>query len=97
MDLPRLAVDVSRLAPDASIRTEQNKGKLFRVEGRVLPGERLMVEFRGEAYDVWSFDEDLRRRLRAEFPAGSTLRCYGELGLYRDRWQFVIQDPSWVK
>ena len=96
-DLPGLAVDVSRLAPDASIRTEQNKGKLFRVEGRVLPGERLMVEFRGEAYDVWSFDEDLRRRLRADHPAGATLRCYGELGLYRDRWQFVIQDPAWVK
>jgi hypothetical protein len=67
------------------------------VEGRVLPGERLMVEFRGEAYDVWSFDEDLRRRLRADHPAGATLRCYGELGLYRDRWQFVIQDPAWVK
>ena len=97
MDLPRLAVDVSRLAADASIRTEANKGKLFRIEGRVPPGERLMVEFRGETYDVWSFDEDLRRRLRAEIPAGSTLRCYGELGQYRDRWQFVIQDPSWVK
>lgn len=97
LDLPALAVDVTGLPPPASIRTEEFKGRLFRVEGRVLPGERLMVEFRGEAYDVWSFDEALRRRLRADFPAGSTFRCYGELGQYRDRWQFVVQHPSWVR
>ena len=67
------------------------------MEGRVVGGTRLAVEFRGETYDVWSFDETLRNQLMADHPEGAALRFYGELGQYRERWQFVIQDASWVK
>lgn len=97
IDLEAVAVVASRLPAETSIRADAFKGKIFRVEGRVLPGARLAVQFRGESYDVWSFDEALRNRLRAEYAEGATLRFYGELGQYRGRWQFVIQDPSWVK
>ncbi len=83
--------------PSGSLRIEANKGRILRVEGRVLPGNRLAVEFRGESFDVFSFDAALREKLRADFRAGDTLRFYGELGQYRDRWQFIIQDASWVK
>jgi hypothetical protein len=96
VDVEKVAVRPGSLA-GAAIRSEANKGRIFRVEGRVAPGERLAVEYQGETYDVWSFDAALRNRLRAEHPAGATLRFYGELGQYRGRWQFVIQDPSWVK
>lgn len=83
--------------PPGPLRSEGNKGRILRVEGRVLPGNRLAVEFRGEQFDVHSFDASLREKLRADYRAGDTLRFYGELGQYRDRWQFVIQDASWVK
>jgi hypothetical protein len=63
----------------------------------VLGGARLAVEFRGEVYDVWSFDEALRNKLRADYTEGATIRFYGELGQYRERWQLVIQDASWIK
>lgn len=85
------------LPAGTSIRTEANKGKIFRVEGRVAPGARLAVEFAGDVYDVWSYDAALREKLRAEFKEGATMKFYGELGQYRGRWQFVVQDPSWVK
>ena len=65
--------------------------------GRVARGSRLMVEFMGDTFDVWSFDEPLRNKLRADYKEGATLTFYGELGVYRDRWQFVIQDATWVK
>ena len=55
------------------------------------------MEFRGETFDVWSYDEPLRTRLRAEHAEGAPIKFYGELGQYRGRWQFIIQDPSWVK
>jgi len=55
------------------------------------------VEFLGETYDVWSYDEALRNKLREEHKAGDTPRFYGELNQYRERWQFVIHDASWVK
>lgn len=97
VDLAAAAVSPGSIPAGTSIRSEPFKGKIFRVEGRVAKGARLAVEFRGETYDVWSFDETLRNKLRADYPEGSTIRFFGELGQYRDRWQFVIQDPSWVK
>ncbi len=97
VDLAAVAVRTDALPPGTAIRTAEYKGKIFRVEGRVATGTRLAVEFRGETYDVWSYDEALRAQLRADYPAGATLRCYAELGQYRERWQWVIQDASWVK
>lgn len=97
LDLPAIALTPAKLPAGTSIRSPAYQGKIFRVEGRVAPGARLAVEFLGETYDVWSYDEALRNRLRAGYAAGATIRFYGELGQYRGRWQFVIQDPSWVK
>jgi hypothetical protein len=51
----------------------------------------------GETYDVYSHDPALLAKLREDHQAGDTLRFYGELGIFRERWQFVVQDPSWVK
>lgn len=97
VDLAKVALRSDAVPAGTSIRSADYKGKIFRVEGRVAPGGRLAVEFRGETYDVWSYDEALRNQLRAAHKEGSTLRFYGELNQYRERWQFVIQDPSWVK
>jgi endonuclease/exonuclease/phosphatase family metal-dependent hydrolase len=97
LDLEKLAVKAGEIPAGASIRSDAYLGKIFRVEGVVVGGSRLGVVFRGEIYDVWSHDEALRNRLRAAHPEGSTLRLYGELGSFRGRWQFVVQDPSWVK
>ena len=97
VEVEKVALTPEKLAAGAAIRTPANRGKIFRVEGKVAPGERLAVEFLGETYDVWTYDEALRKKLRDEHAAGATLRFYGELGQYRGRWQFVIQDPSWVR
>jgi endonuclease/exonuclease/phosphatase family metal-dependent hydrolase len=97
VDLAKVAVRAENLPKGASIRSDAYKGKIFRVEGRVAPGARLAVEFRGETIDIWTFDEALRKKLRTEYRTGESIRFYGELGQYRDRWQFVIQDPTWIK
>jgi len=102
VDYARIEVEKSAIRSDSlpagtNLRTNEYKGKIFRVEGRVAPGARLAVEFRGEVYDVWSYDETLRNQLRAGHPEGAILRFYGELGQYREAWQFVIRDASWVR
>jgi hypothetical protein len=97
VDLEKVAVTAAQLPANAAIRVDANKGKIFRVEGRIARGTRLAVEFRGDIYDVWSYDEALRNKLRAEYAEGAPIKFYGELGQYRERWQFVIQDPSWVR
>jgi endonuclease/exonuclease/phosphatase family metal-dependent hydrolase len=97
VDVEKVALTAKSLPAGASIRSDAYKGKIFRVEGKVVAGSRLAVEFLGETYDIWSYDEALRNKLRADFPEGATLRFYGELGQFRGRWQFVVQDAAWVK
>lgn len=97
LDLPRLAMNMEDLPPQTKLRDGSHNGKIFHVEGPVGPSERLTVTFRGESYDVYAPDPALRDRLRAKHKAGDTIRFYAQLGRYRDRWQFVVQDPSWVK
>lgn len=97
VDLAKVALTAAALPRGASLRSEAYKGKIVRVDGVVAPGTRLAVEFLGESYDVFSHDPEFRKKLRADFHAGRPVRFYGELGQYKERWQFVIQDPSWVK
>lgn len=97
VDPAKLAVRPDEIPAGTSIRTAGFKGRIFHVEGRVAPGSRLAVEYRGETYDVWSFDEPLRTQLRARFREGAKVRFYAELGQYRERWQFVVRDASWIE
>jgi len=97
VDLARVALDPAQLPADAALRDGSHTGKIFRIEGAVGKGRRLTVEVRGDYYDIWSFDKELRDRLRREHKTGQTIRFYGELGQYRGRWQFVIRDATWVK
>lgn len=91
------AVTSAQVPAGVSIRSAEYQGRIFRVEGRVGRGRKLTVQFRGESYEIWSFDAALRDRLRRQYPAGATIRFYGELGRFKERWQFVIHDESWVK
>lgn len=97
VDLEGRALRLETLAAGTRLQQDEFKGKIVRVDGRVAPGSRLAVEFRGETFDVWVPDESLRGRLRGAFKEGAPMRFFGELGQYRGRWQFVIQDASWVK
>lgn len=97
IDVEKVALSFEKLPAGANVRTADYKGKIFRVEGTVHHGKRLAVDFRGDVYDVWSFDAKLRDKLRAAHKAGAPIRFYGELSQYKERWQFVIHDESWVK
>ncbi len=97
VDLERIALDAKLLPAPAAIRDDAHKGKIFRIEGRVTAANRLTVDVRGQTYEVWSYDAPLRASLRGRFKEGETMRFFGELAVFRDRWQFVIRDASWVK
>jgi hypothetical protein len=97
LDLAGVALTAATLPPGAPLRSPAYMGKLVRVEGVVAPGTRLAVEFLGDTYDIYCPDPALRTKLREQFKAGERVRFYGELGQYRERWQFVVKDASWVK
>jgi len=98
VDLEKVAINLATLPPTAALRDGSYTGKILRVEGPVGQSKGgLTVEVRGDIYDVWTFDKELRAKLRDTYPAGATIRFYGELGQYKGRWQFIIRDESWVK
>lgn len=97
INLEKVALTLDRLPPGATLRNDALKGKIVRVEGEVGRGSRLTVIVRNDVYDIWSFDEKLRDKLRDQWKAGDSIRFYGELGQYKGRWQFIIRDETWVK
>lgn len=97
VDFAKVALTADKIPAGKSLRSDEFKGKIVRVEGKARKGKRLTVQFLGDIYDVWSFDEKLREKLRAEFKAGEPMKFYGELGQYKERWQFIVHDESWVK
>jgi endonuclease/exonuclease/phosphatase family metal-dependent hydrolase len=97
IELEKTALAAAQIPAGANLRDGSFNGKLFHVEGRALAGPRLAVTFQGGDYEVYAPDPALREQLRAAWRDGAMVRFYGELGLYRGRWQFVVKDASWVK
>ena len=71
-------------------------GEIFVVDAVVSKVRPLEVELDGKTYSLHSFDKNLKETLKLE-PQGKTMRFLGELGLYKGKLQFVVQDPSWIK
>jgi hypothetical protein len=97
LDLAKIALTLDQIPEGANLRQESLIGKIVSVEGKVPAGSRLKVVIRNDVYDIWSFSSKLRKKLRADYETGDTMRFYGELGRYKGRWQFIIRDTSWVK
>ncbi|MSU67231.1 MAG: hypothetical protein CK548_03410 [Opitutia bacterium] len=97
IEVKEIALTAAAMPQGATLRSDSFKGKIVRVDGVVAQGSRLAVEFLGETYDVFSHDAEFRKKLRSDFQAGQPMRFYGELGQYKERWQFIIQDPGWVR
>lgn len=71
-------------------------GEVFVVEATFSKIRPLEVEVDGKSYSLHSFDKNLRDVLKME-PKGKRMKFLGELGLYKGKLQFVVQDPSWIK
>lgn len=96
IDLEKVAFTLDQLPHGKSLRSDEYKGKIVRVDAEVGRSSRLTVVLRNDTYDLWSFDKALRDKLRAKYKAEDKIHFYGELNQYKGRWQFIIRDPSWV-
>jgi hypothetical protein len=96
-DVATRALPPEKVPAGAALQSPEFVGKIVHVDGKVGEGTRLTVIFQGAEYDVWSYDASLRKRLRATHRAGEPIRFYGEVGLYKGHWQFVVRDENWVK
>lgn len=99
VDLFSHAISPGSLPEAADIRDGSYTGKIFYVEtaGRVADRGYVKVTVRGQEYDVYSQQKEIRDALREKARDGGVLRFYGELGIYKGNWQFVVHGKEWVK
>jgi len=71
-------------------------GEIFLVQGTLSKVRPLEIEVDGKPYALHSFDKNLNTSIRL-FAKGSQVKMLGELGLFKGKLQFIVQDPSWIK
>ncbi len=97
VDLFAAALSFKDLPPDANLRDGTYDGRVFLVDAPATVDERghVHVTVRGEEYDVFAHNPDLRAVIRQEAEKKSQLSFYGELGTYRGNWQFLLHGKEW--
>lgn len=88
--------DAKEPPAEAKLRDGTFNGKLFVIEGSAIGGPKLGVNYRGEDWEVYISDAEVRDRLRKRWASGKPVKFIGEVGQYKGRWQFVIREVTWV-
>jgi hypothetical protein len=55
------------------------------------------VRFGGKLFQIYAPQSQAKELLEAQAVRSRALSFYGELGMYKGDWQFVIRDVSWVQ
>lgn len=71
-------------------------GEIFVVEGTISRKRPVLIQVDGKEYSLYSYDENLRKVI-ASFEKGQSKKLLGQLGLFKGKLQFVLQDASWLK
>jgi hypothetical protein len=98
VDLFASATPISKLPAGTALRDGSFNGRVFFVEAPATVDERDIVRVKvlGEEYEIYTHEQNLRPAIRERAKKDGRLRFYGELGTYRDRWQFLIHGKEWL-
>jgi len=98
VDLFDSAVKTAKLPEKVTLRDGSFNGRVFFVEAPATVDAHgfVHVSVRGEDYDVFTHDKDLRPRIRERVKSDGSLSFYGELGTYRGHWQFLLHGKEWL-
>ncbi len=98
VDLFATALRFDKLPPGSNMRDGSFNGRVFFVEAPATIDERKVVRVTvgGEEYELFTHDQDLRARIRSLVTSQQKIAFYGELGVFRERWQFVLHGKEWL-
>ena len=71
-------------------------GEIFVVEGVISKKRPILIQVDGKEYSLYSYDENLRK-VFSTYEKGQNKKLLGELGLFKGKLQFIVQDASWLK
>ncbi len=98
VDLFETALTFEKLPPGSNVRDGSWNGRVFFVQAPATIDDRKVVRVTvgGEEYELFTHNQELRTRIREAVIANQELSFYGELGIYRGRWQFVLHGKEWL-
>lgn len=98
VDLFANAVQVNELPEGTNLRDGGFNGRVFLIDSRVTIGKsgRIHVRVLGEDYVLFTHNKALRSRLGARAREKGRLKFYGELGSFKNTWEFVLHGKEWL-
>ncbi len=84
------------LGSDEAIQKASLVGQLFLVDATVTGERPFRIRLFRDDFKVWSFDEEVRKKIYKKFPVGSKAEFYGELDFHDGMWQFLVHDATWL-
>ncbi|MEX1117259.1 MAG: endonuclease/exonuclease/phosphatase family protein [Terrimicrobiaceae bacterium] len=98
VDLFATALTFDKLPPGSNARDGSFNGRVFFVDAPATIDDRKVVRVTvgGEEYELFTHNQDLRARIRETAQSKQHIAFYGELGVYRGRWQFVLHGKEWL-
>lgn len=79
-----------------TVPSAEKVGNFFRVQSIVAQNRPFEIEIGNRRFGIWSPLPELRERIYGAYSKGDEFSFTGEFGRHRGRWQFVIEDASWM-
>ena len=67
------------------------------VEATVYCNLPFRIKVFEEEFTVWAYNEKFRVSIYNRYPIGKPMVFLGEVGVHKDKWQFIVRDPSWLE
>ena len=99
VDLFASALTFEKLPPGLNMRDGSFNGRVFFVDAPATIDEKKVVRVTvgGEEYELFTHNQELRARIRESVELNQKIAFHGELGVYRERWQFVLHGKEWLQ
>lgn len=97
-DLFQNAIDPSQEPQGTDFRDATYQGRVFKLNAPARINSRGIVSIflNNTEFEIFTPIKELRPVIREMVQKTGKLQAYGDIGKYRDRWQFVIHDKNWL-
>lgn len=92
------AIDPAKEPSGANFKDGSYDGKVFRLDlpAKIDSKGIVVVTLNDADYEIFSPKKELRGDIRDQVQKTGRLKAFGEIGTYRDRWQFILHDKDWI-
>ncbi|GAB4166357.1 MAG: hypothetical protein Fur0032_03690 [Terrimicrobiaceae bacterium] len=98
VEILKSARDASKLPEGTDLQDGSFNGRVFKVTSPTEIDKRgvVRVQVGGKTFELYSHDEKVREEYKKRAAKDGQLTFYGELSIFKKRWQFLIHGKEWL-